>query len=85
MSARETRSLFIPLLVLAAPSAAAMPAKEKPKKLDGNAEIIFKGVGPIKLGMGIGAARKVTKEGIRGGGEVTKGCRQDTCCRSASG
>jgi hypothetical protein len=71
------RLALILLLVLAGP-AQAMPAKEKPKKLDGNAEINFKGVGPIKLGMGIGAARKAARTGISEGKEITKGCRQDT-------
>jgi hypothetical protein len=71
------RLALILFLVLAAP-ASAMPAAEKPKKLDGNAEINFKGVGPIKLGMGINEARKAAKTGIIAGGEVTKDCRHDT-------
>jgi hypothetical protein len=71
------RLALIFLLVLAAP-AQAIPATEKPKKLDGNAEINFKGVGPIKLKMGIGAARKAARTGIIEGKEVTKGCRHDT-------
>ncbi len=70
------RLALILLLVLAAP-AQAMPAKEKPKKLDGNAEISFKGVGPIKLGMTIAEARKASKTGISGGGEISPGCRHD--------
>jgi hypothetical protein len=64
--------------LLTASSAAARPAAEKPKKLDGNAVISFKGVGPIKLKMGINAARKAARRGIVAGKEVTKGCRVDT-------
>jgi hypothetical protein len=64
--------------LLPAASAAARPAAEKPKKLDGNAVISFKGVGPIKLRMGIEAARKAAHRGIIQGAEVTKGCRVDT-------
>lgn|SRR5436190_20140410 len=57
--------------------ASARPATE-PKKLDGNAVISFAGVGPIKLKMGISAARKAAKTGIIAGSEVTKDCRVDT-------
>ena len=71
------RLALILLLVLAAP-AQAMPAKDKPKKLDGNAKITFKGVGPIKLGMTLAKARKAARTGIIGGGQVTPGCRHDT-------
>ena len=72
------KRLALILLLLFASPAAAMPAKDKPKKLDGNAEINFKGVGPIKLGMGINEARKAARRGIVGGKEITKGCRHDT-------
>jgi hypothetical protein len=64
-------------VVLVPASASARPATE-PKKLDGNAVISFKGVGPIQLKMGISAARKAAKTGIIGGSEVTKDCRIDT-------
>jgi hypothetical protein len=60
-----------------AASAVARPATEPPKKLDGNAVISTKGVGPIELGMTIAQARKAAKTGIRAGSEVTKGCRHD--------
>ena len=60
-----------------AASAAARPAAETPKKLDGNAVISTKGVGPIELGMTIAQARKAAKTGIRAGSEVTKSCRHD--------
>ena len=60
-----------------AATAAARPAAETPKKLDGNAVISTKGVGPIELGMTIAEARKAAKTGIVAGSEVTKGCRQD--------
>src|SRR4051794_16992979 len=66
------------LALLPAASAAARPSTEKPKKLDGNAVISFKGVGPIKLKMGINAARKAAHRGIIAGKEETKGCRVDT-------
>jgi hypothetical protein len=65
------------LALLPAASAAARPAVE-PKKLDGNAVISFKGVGPIQLRMGINEARKAARTGIIEGKEVTKGCRVDT-------
>jgi len=61
-----------------AASAAARPAAETPKKLDGNAVISTSGVGPIELGMTIAEARKAAKTGIVAGSEVTKGCRHDT-------
>ena len=75
-----SRSIALAALIAlaAAAPAAARPATEKPKKLDGNAVISFKGVGPIKLRMGINEARKVAKTGIVAGKEVTKGCRVDT-------
>ena len=50
---------------------------QTPKRLDGNAVIGFRGVGPIRLGMTIGAARKAARRGIVAGKEVTKGCRHD--------
>jgi len=59
-------------------AAAARPAAEKPKPLDGNAVISTKGVGPIELGMTIAEARKAARRGIIGGSEVTTGCRHDT-------
>ena len=71
------RLALILLLVLAVP-AGAQPARDKPKPIDGNAEINFRGVGPIKLGMGINEARKAARRGILGGKEVTKDCRHDT-------
>ena len=61
-----------------AATAAARPAAEKPKPLDGNAVISTKGVGPIELGMTIAQARKAARRGIIGGSEVTTGCRHDT-------
>jgi hypothetical protein len=74
-----TRILAIALAtaLLGASTAAARPAAE-PKKLDGNSVITFKGVGPIKLKMGINEARKAAHRGIIEGKEVTKGCRVDT-------
>ena len=66
----------IALLVPAA-GAAARPAAEKPKPMDGNAVIGFDGVGPIELGMTIDQARKAARRGIVAGQEVTKGCRHD--------
>jgi hypothetical protein len=74
----RTAALIAALAVLPAATAAARPATEKPKKLDGNAVIAFKGVGPIKLRMGINEARKAAHRGIIEGAEVTKGCRVDT-------
>jgi hypothetical protein len=68
----------VAIALFAAVPAAARPAAEKPKKLDGTAVISFKGVGPIKLKMGINEARKAAKTGIVEGKEVTKGCRVDT-------
>jgi hypothetical protein len=65
-------------LLLPAAGAAARPALEKPKPLDGNAVISTAGVGPIKLGMTIDEARKAARRGIVAGPEVTKGCRHDT-------
>lgn len=66
------------LLLVPAASAAARPAKDKPKPMDGNAVISFKGVGPIRLGMGINEARKAARRGIIEGKVVTPGCRHDT-------
>ena len=66
------------LVLVPASSAAARPATERPKPLDGNAVISFKGVGAIKLGMTIDEARKAARRGIVAGQEVTKGCRHDT-------
>jgi hypothetical protein len=63
--------------LLPAATAVARPAAE-PKKLDGNAVISFKGVGPIKLRMGINEARNAARTGIVAGKEVTNGCRVDT-------
>ena len=75
---RLAAALAVTIAVLVpAATAAARPATE-PKKLDGNAVISFQGVGPIKLKMGIAAARKAARTGIIGGAEVTKGCRIDT-------
>ena len=73
------RLLALTALVALVPaaSAAARPSTEPPKKLDGNAVISTKGVGPIELGMTIAQARKAAKTGIRAGSEVTKGCRHD--------
>ena len=64
--------------LMPAAGAAARPAAEKPKPIDGNAVISFDGVGPIELGMTIGQARKAARRGIVAGQEVTKGCRHDT-------
>ena len=66
------------LLLVPAATATARPAKDKPKPMDGNAVISFKGVGPIKLGMGINEARKAARRGIIEGKVVTAGCRHDT-------
>jgi hypothetical protein len=65
------------LLALVVAAAPAVAATKKPKKIDGNAVISFKGVGPITLGMTIAQARKAAGHGISGGGEVTPGCRED--------
>ncbi|HEX5782016.1 MAG TPA: hypothetical protein VFX80_08845 [Solirubrobacteraceae bacterium] len=65
-------------LLVPAAGAAARPAAEKPKPLDGNAVIGFNGVGQIELGMTIAEARKAARRGIVGGSEVTTGCRHDT-------
>jgi hypothetical protein len=65
-------------LLVPASGALARPAAEKPKPLDGNAVIGFKGVGQIELGMTIAEARKAARRGIVGGSEVTTGCRHDT-------
>jgi hypothetical protein len=75
MSARFACPLAALLLLLAAPAAEA--AKKKPKRLDGNAVISFQGVGPIKLGMSLAAARKAARRTISNGPIVTPGCRQD--------
>ena len=45
------------IALLAAGTASARPAAEKPKPLDGNAVIGFDGVGAIELGMTIDQAR----------------------------
>src|SRR3954469_11257880 len=74
----RTIAAAVGIALFAAVPAAARPATEKPKKLDGTAVISFKGVGPIKLKMGINEARKAAKTGIVEGKEVTKGCRVDT-------
>jgi hypothetical protein len=66
------------IALVPAAGAAARPAAEKPKPLDGNAVISFDGVGAIELGMTIGEARKAARRGIIAGQEVTKGCRHDT-------
>ena len=73
------RLIALTALALLAPAtgAAARPAAEKPKPLNGNAVIGFNGVGPIELGMTIAQARKAARRGIVGGSEVTKGCRHD--------
>ena len=65
-------------LLVPAAGAAARPAAERPKPLDGNAVIGFNGVGQIELGMTIAEARKAARRGIVGGSEVTTGCRHDT-------
>src|SRR5919199_2972385 len=65
-------------VILALLPAASTAAEKKHKKLDGNAVISFKGVGPIKLKMGINEARKAARRGIIARKEVTKGCRVDT-------
>ena len=62
-------------LLVAAPAAEA--AKKKPKRLDGNAVISFKGVGQIKLGMTLKQARKAARRTISDGRIVTSGCRHD--------
>jgi hypothetical protein len=74
------RLLAVTALALLVPSAgaAARPAAERPKPLDGNAVIGFNGVGAIELGMTIAEARKAARRGIVGGSEVTTGCRHDT-------
>ena len=72
-------AIALTLALLPAASAAARPAAaDTHKKLDGNAVISFKGVGPIKLKMGLSEARKAARRGIVEGKEVTKGCRVDT-------
>jgi hypothetical protein len=71
-------ALTAALALVPAATAAARPAAERPKPLDGNAVIGFEGVGPIKLGMTIDEARKAARRGIVAGQEVTKGCRHDT-------
>jgi hypothetical protein len=63
------------VLLLAAPAAEA--GKKKPKRLDGNAVISFKGVGQIKLGMTLKQARKAARRTISDGRIVTPGCRHD--------
>src|SRR3954469_1245079 len=78
MSRTIAAAAALAIALVAAAPAAARPAAETPKKLDGNAVISFKGVGPIKLKMGINEARKAAKTGIIEGKEVTKGCRVDT-------
>src|SRR5215210_6506881 len=60
-------------LVAAAPATAAT----KPKPLDGNALITFKGVGAIQLGMTLKEARKAARRTIVAGPEVTKSCFHD--------
>jgi hypothetical protein len=72
--------LRIPVAAALIVALAAVPAgaATKPKKIDGNAVISLKGVGPITLGMTIAQARKAAGHGIVGGSEVTPGCRQDT-------
>jgi hypothetical protein len=65
-------------LLVPAAGAAARPAAERPKPLDGTAVIGFNGVGAIELGMTIAEARKAARRGIVGGSEVTTGCRHDT-------
>jgi hypothetical protein len=74
----RTIALAAALALMGASTAAARPAAETTKKLDGNAVISFQGVGPIKLRMGINEARKAAHRGIIEGEEVTKGCRVDT-------
>ena len=71
-------ALTAAVALLGTATASARPAAETPKKLDGNAVISTKGVGPIELGMTIAEARKAARRGIIGGSEVTKGCRHDT-------
>jgi hypothetical protein len=71
-------ALTAALALLPAAGAAARPAAERPKPLDGNAVIGFDGVGAIELGMTIDQARKAARRGIVAGSEVTKGCRHDT-------
>jgi hypothetical protein len=75
MPARSACVAAALLLLLAAPAAEA--AKKKPKRLDGNAVISFKGVGPIKLGMTLKEARKASRRTISNGPIVTAGCRHD--------
>jgi hypothetical protein len=74
------RLIALTAVALLAPAAgaAARPAAERPKPLDGNAVIGFDGVGAIELGMTIDQARKAARRGIVGGSEITKGCRHDT-------
>src|SRR5215218_9414632 len=74
---RVAIAIALAAALVSASSAAARPAAE-PEKLDGNAVISFKGVGPIKLRMGVNEARKAAHRGIIEGKEVTKGCRVDT-------
>jgi hypothetical protein len=71
-------ALTAALTLLPAATAAARPAAETTKPMDGNAVISTKGVGPIELGMTIAEARKAARRGIIGGSEVTTGCRHDT-------
>jgi hypothetical protein len=65
------------LFALACASAAPAAQDKKKKKLDGNAVIGFRGVGPVKLGMTLAEARKAARTGILAGQEVTKDCRHD--------
>jgi hypothetical protein len=74
---RAVLAIALATALLAASTAAARPAAE-PRKLDGTAVLSFKGVGAIKLKMGINEARKASHRTILGGKEVTKGCRVDT-------
>ena len=75
MPARSACVAAALLLLFAVPAAEA--AKKKPKKLDGNAVISFKGVGAIKLGMTLSQARKAARRTISNGPIVTPGCRHD--------
>jgi hypothetical protein len=77
MPARLAACAAAALLALAA-APAGQAAKKKPKPIDGNAVIGFRGVGPIKLGMTLAEARKAARRGIIAGPEVTKDCRHDT-------
>jgi hypothetical protein len=54
-----------------------VPAPAHATRLTGDSNITMRGVGPIKLGMTIGEARRASRRRITRGDEVTKDCRHD--------